>query len=255
MLDVPLNFLLIRIELWAVVNNAGILKGFSLEFSSVDDFRDCIDVNLLGYVRVTKAFLPLLRQTKGRIVNVTSIAVTAINSPCDKDAQVDSNDRPPTYLNTGAITQQNCPIKIDIHGKAVPHHLEGFAEDGSSFKLIHLGGSFTGRTATTANPSPMGTLIPSCLLFSPLSKRIPQPYFSKLTPTHTPSRVAFAFVRETRSPSLKSYFSFMTECAKWKTNNIGFPNLSPVYINSHRIFALTKSFGVMYARWSGTAFS
>ncbi|GBN92043.1 Estradiol 17-beta-dehydrogenase 2, partial [Araneus ventricosus] len=59
-------------KLWAVVNNAGILKGFSVDFSSVDDFRDCIDVNFLGSVRVTKAFLPLLRQTKGRIVNVTS---------------------------------------------------------------------------------------------------------------------------------------------------------------------------------------
>ncbi|GBM95584.1 Estradiol 17-beta-dehydrogenase 2 [Araneus ventricosus] len=64
----------LQLELWAVVNNAGILKGFSVDFSSVGDFRDCIDVNLLGSVRVTKAFLPLLRQTKGRIVNVTSIA-------------------------------------------------------------------------------------------------------------------------------------------------------------------------------------
>ncbi|GBM39191.1 Estradiol 17-beta-dehydrogenase 2 [Araneus ventricosus] len=61
-------------ELWAVVNNAGIVKGFTVDFSSVDDFRDCIDVNFLGSVRVTKAFLPLLRQTKGRIVNVTSAA-------------------------------------------------------------------------------------------------------------------------------------------------------------------------------------
>ncbi|CAL1262493.1 unnamed protein product [Larinioides sclopetarius] len=59
-------------ELWAVVNNAGINKGFSVEFSSMEDFRDCIDVNLLGYVRVTKAFLPLLKRTKGRIVNITS---------------------------------------------------------------------------------------------------------------------------------------------------------------------------------------
>ncbi|XP_055936462.1 dehydrogenase/reductase SDR family member 9-like [Argiope bruennichi] len=58
--------------LWAIVNNAGILKAFSVELSSIEDFKDCLDVNLLGYMRVIKAFLPLLKQTKGRIVNVTS---------------------------------------------------------------------------------------------------------------------------------------------------------------------------------------
>ncbi|XP_071102137.1 D-beta-hydroxybutyrate dehydrogenase, mitochondrial-like isoform X3 [Haliotis cracherodii] len=32
-----------------------------------------VDVNLLGVIRVTKAFLPLVRYTQGRIVNVTSV--------------------------------------------------------------------------------------------------------------------------------------------------------------------------------------
>ncbi|GFR25901.1 estradiol 17-beta-dehydrogenase 2, partial [Trichonephila clavata] len=61
-------------ELWAVVNNAGILKGFSVELSDINDFKKCLDVNTLGPVRVVKAFLPLLRQSKGRIVNITSTA-------------------------------------------------------------------------------------------------------------------------------------------------------------------------------------
>ncbi|GBL86572.1 Estradiol 17-beta-dehydrogenase 2 [Araneus ventricosus] len=60
-------------ELWAVVNNAGILKGFSVEMSTMDEFKDVLDVNFLGTVRVTKAFLPLLKKSKGRIVNVTSL--------------------------------------------------------------------------------------------------------------------------------------------------------------------------------------
>ncbi|CAL1274927.1 unnamed protein product [Larinioides sclopetarius] len=59
-------------ELWAVVNNAGIFKGFSVEMSTMDEFKDVLDVNFLGTVRVTKAFLPLLKKSKGRIVNVTS---------------------------------------------------------------------------------------------------------------------------------------------------------------------------------------
>ncbi|KAF8766532.1 Estradiol 17-beta-dehydrogenase 2 like protein [Argiope bruennichi] len=39
---------------------------------TLDDFKDVYDVNLMGVVRVTKAFLPLLKKSKGRIVNVTS---------------------------------------------------------------------------------------------------------------------------------------------------------------------------------------
>ncbi|GFT24610.1 estradiol 17-beta-dehydrogenase 2, partial [Nephila pilipes] len=59
-------------EFWAVVNNAGILKGFSAELAHLNDFKDCLDVNTLGTIRVVKAFLPLLKQSKGRIVNITS---------------------------------------------------------------------------------------------------------------------------------------------------------------------------------------
>ncbi|GFQ70683.1 estradiol 17-beta-dehydrogenase 2 [Trichonephila clavata] len=61
-------------ELWAVVNNAGVFKGLSVEFSEMSDYQDTLQVNALGQVRVIRAFLPLLRKSKGRIVNVNSIA-------------------------------------------------------------------------------------------------------------------------------------------------------------------------------------
>ncbi|GBO03106.1 Estradiol 17-beta-dehydrogenase 2, partial [Araneus ventricosus] len=60
--------------LWAVVNNAGVYKGASAELSKLQDFKDCMDVNLIGMVRVTKAFLPFLRKSKGRVVNIASSA-------------------------------------------------------------------------------------------------------------------------------------------------------------------------------------
>ncbi|GFT82673.1 estradiol 17-beta-dehydrogenase 2 [Nephila pilipes] len=60
------------LEFWAVVNNAGITKGFSAELAHLNDFKNCLEVNTLGIIRVVKAFLPLLKQSKGRIVNVTS---------------------------------------------------------------------------------------------------------------------------------------------------------------------------------------
>jgi NAD(P)-dependent dehydrogenase (short-subunit alcohol dehydrogenase family) len=56
-----------------IVNNAGIGIGGPLEGLELDDFRRTIEVNTTGQLAVTKAFLPLLRRSKGRIVNMSSI--------------------------------------------------------------------------------------------------------------------------------------------------------------------------------------
>ncbi|GFT49299.1 hypothetical protein NPIL_684021, partial [Nephila pilipes] len=60
--------------LWAVVNNAGIQKGFTTDLASMRDFKDTMEVNAFGPLRVTKAFLPLLKRSKGRVVNIASMA-------------------------------------------------------------------------------------------------------------------------------------------------------------------------------------
>jgi len=58
-----------------LVNNAGIIKGYFIEFTPVETFQQVMDVNLFGHVRVTQAFLPLLRKGKpGRIINIASCA-------------------------------------------------------------------------------------------------------------------------------------------------------------------------------------
>ena len=44
-----------------------------LEFLDKRDFLHLLDVNLFGTLEVTKAFLPMLKWSKGRIVNMTSI--------------------------------------------------------------------------------------------------------------------------------------------------------------------------------------
>ena len=56
-----------------LVNNAGIAVPAPLEYQPIDDFRRQIEVNLVGQVAVTQAFIPLLRAARGRIVNVSSI--------------------------------------------------------------------------------------------------------------------------------------------------------------------------------------
>jgi NAD(P)-dependent dehydrogenase (short-subunit alcohol dehydrogenase family) len=55
-----------------LVNNAGIGFGGPLEFVDLDEMRRGFEVNVFGPTHVTKAFLPLLRRAKGRVVNVGS---------------------------------------------------------------------------------------------------------------------------------------------------------------------------------------
>jgi NAD(P)-dependent dehydrogenase (short-subunit alcohol dehydrogenase family) len=56
-----------------LVNNAGIAVAAPLEFVPIDELRRQLEVNLVGQVAVTQAFLPALRAARGRIVNVSSI--------------------------------------------------------------------------------------------------------------------------------------------------------------------------------------
>jgi NAD(P)-dependent dehydrogenase (short-subunit alcohol dehydrogenase family) len=61
-------------ELEALVNNAGIAISMPLEFIPLDELRRQLEVNVVGQVAVTQAFLPHLRRSRGRIVLVGSIA-------------------------------------------------------------------------------------------------------------------------------------------------------------------------------------
>jgi NAD(P)-dependent dehydrogenase (short-subunit alcohol dehydrogenase family) len=58
--------------LWALVNNAGICISAPLEVVSADLLRHQLEVNVIGQLAVTQAFLPLLRTSGGRLVNMTS---------------------------------------------------------------------------------------------------------------------------------------------------------------------------------------
>jgi NAD(P)-dependent dehydrogenase (short-subunit alcohol dehydrogenase family) len=56
-----------------LVNNAGVGVGGPLELIPIDDFRRQIEVNLIGQIAVTQAFLPALRKARGRVVFLSSI--------------------------------------------------------------------------------------------------------------------------------------------------------------------------------------
>ncbi|UYL08205.1 SDR family oxidoreductase [Bdellovibrio sp. SKB1291214] len=57
-----------------LVNNAGIASGGPIEGLKLEEWRKVFDVNLFGMVEMTQMFLPLIRQTKGRVVNIGSIS-------------------------------------------------------------------------------------------------------------------------------------------------------------------------------------
>lgn len=61
-------------ELQGLVNNAGIAIAAPLEHLPLDELRRQLEVNLVGQLAVTQAFLPALRGARGRVVFVGSIA-------------------------------------------------------------------------------------------------------------------------------------------------------------------------------------
>jgi NAD(P)-dependent dehydrogenase (short-subunit alcohol dehydrogenase family) len=63
-----------EVGLWGLVNNAGIVVAGPLEFLPVEEVRRQLEVNVIGQVAVTQAFVPLLRKAGGRIVNIGSIS-------------------------------------------------------------------------------------------------------------------------------------------------------------------------------------
>ena len=56
-----------------LVNNAGIVVAGPLEILPLDQLRLQLEVNVVGQIAVTQAFLPLLRKARGRIVNMSSL--------------------------------------------------------------------------------------------------------------------------------------------------------------------------------------
>jgi NAD(P)-dependent dehydrogenase (short-subunit alcohol dehydrogenase family) len=60
-------------RLAGLVNNAGVVVPGPVEAIDLDDLRRQFEVNVIGQVAVTQAFLPLLRAARGRVVFMSSI--------------------------------------------------------------------------------------------------------------------------------------------------------------------------------------
>lgn len=58
--------------LYGLVNNAGIAVAGPLEFMPLHKLREQLEINVIGHLAVTQAFMPLLRKGRGRIINISS---------------------------------------------------------------------------------------------------------------------------------------------------------------------------------------
>jgi NAD(P)-dependent dehydrogenase (short-subunit alcohol dehydrogenase family) len=56
----------------AVINNAGVIVSGPLELVPAEQLSRQFEINTLGPARVTQAFLPLVREGKGRIINISA---------------------------------------------------------------------------------------------------------------------------------------------------------------------------------------
>lgn len=74
-----------------MVNNAGIL-GLPAdgELIPMTEYKRCMAVNFFGAVEVTKTFLPLLRKSKGRLVNISSMAGKLVFPWCARHGSLHS---------------------------------------------------------------------------------------------------------------------------------------------------------------------
>lgn len=60
-------------ELFALVNNAGLAAPAATELTTLEELRSLLEVNTVGVLRLIQACLPLLRESGGRIVNISSM--------------------------------------------------------------------------------------------------------------------------------------------------------------------------------------
>lgn len=60
-----------------LINNAGYLKSMPIEFHNLQEARNMFETNFFAAMNLIQLFLPLLRQSKGRIINISSFTALA----------------------------------------------------------------------------------------------------------------------------------------------------------------------------------
>ncbi|XP_075227849.1 D-beta-hydroxybutyrate dehydrogenase, mitochondrial isoform X2 [Lycorma delicatula] len=70
--------------LWALINNVSWAAFGEVEWVPIQVYQKAADMNLLSVIRTTQVFLPMIRKTRGRVINIVSILgriATSVRSP------------------------------------------------------------------------------------------------------------------------------------------------------------------------------
>ena len=99
-----------------VINNAGVALMATVEDNRYEDLEWLMNINFWGVVHGTKAFLPLLRQSKqGHLVNISSVfgmisaptqAIPAGSTPATKVSKASTTVRRPLVVHTNSIARR-----------------------------------------------------------------------------------------------------------------------------------------------------
>ncbi|MBT8327137.1 MAG: SDR family NAD(P)-dependent oxidoreductase [Bacteroidia bacterium] len=125
-----------------LVNNAGLAAGLEgIEDGDIDNWNRMIDTNVKGLLYVTKAMIPLLKKTKGHIVNIGSIAGKEVypngNVYCGTKHMVDALNKAMrrelaeagikvSSVNPGAVETEFSIVRLDGDEEKAKNVYEGF---------------------------------------------------------------------------------------------------------------------------------
>lgn len=118
--------------LTALINNAGIAHSGPIQFFSLDNMKEQLDINVIGLLRTTQLFLPLLGGIKekvadpGKVINISSVSgiiTTPFMGPyCASKFAVESLSdamrREFSVYGIKVVVVQPGPIKTEIWRKA-----------------------------------------------------------------------------------------------------------------------------------------
>lgn len=125
-----------------LVNNAGLAAGFqNIEDGDIDHWNRMIDTNIKGLLYVTKAMIPLLKKTKGHIINIGSIAGKEVypngNIYCGTKHMVDALNKAMrrelaeagirvSSVNPGAVETEFSVVRMDGDSTKAKSVYDGF---------------------------------------------------------------------------------------------------------------------------------
>jgi NADP-dependent 3-hydroxy acid dehydrogenase YdfG len=125
-----------------LVNNAGLAAGLqNIENGSIDHWNRMIDTNIKGLLFVTKVMIPLLKKTKGHIVNIGSIAGKEVypngNVYCGTKHMVDALNKAlrrelaeagvkVSSVNPGAVETEFSIVRLDGDADKASTVYDGF---------------------------------------------------------------------------------------------------------------------------------